>query len=225
MEVLTRRLVAIFLCGALLVPLLPATSLASEPGPAAPQALPPAPQLPRPPVFDSHVYHHYPDMTTELQNLAQQYGDIAKLSSIGKSVQGRELWQMEVTDFSVDDASKLTVYIDGGHHGNEQLGMELALLLVHEAVEGRLSSPEMLARYHFFIVPMVNPDGNMMDQRQNANNIDLNRNYGFEWTNEADHGSGPSPSPSRTPTRRTCAKWITNPASTSTCRPTRARTS
>jgi predicted deacylase len=190
-----RRLFAIVVCAAFVAPLLPAASTASEPPSADTPLAPPGPQLPRPPIFDSHVYHHYPDMTTELQNLAQQNPDIAKLSSIGKSVQGRELWQMEVTDFAVDDGGKLTVYIDGGHHGNEQLGMEMALLLVHEAIEGRLSSPEMLARYHFFIVPMVNPDGNMMDQRTNANGVDLNRNYGFEWTDESNHGSGPESEP------------------------------
>jgi predicted deacylase len=141
------------------------------------------------------VYHRYPDLTTELQNLASSNPDTTKLTSIGKSVQGRELWQMEITDFNVDDAGKYTVYIDGGHHGNEQLGVELPVQLIHEAIDGRLSSPEILARYHFYIVPMVNPDGNTMDQRQNANNIDLNRNYNFQWTNEADHGSAPESEP------------------------------
>jgi predicted deacylase len=162
---------------------------------ASTQVLNPGPLVPRPPIVDSHVYHHYPDLTTELQNLASSNPETTKLTSIGRSVQGRELWQMEITDFNVPDGGKYTVYIDGGHHGNEQLGMELAVQLIHEAVEGRLSSPDILARYHFFIVPMINPDGNMMDQRQNANGVDLNRNYGFQWTNEADHGSGPESEP------------------------------
>jgi len=151
--------------------------------------------LPRPPIVDNHVYHRYPDLTAELQDLAANNPDTAKLTSIGRSVQGRELWQMEITDFAVEDAGKSTVYIDGGHHGNEQLGMELAVLLIHEAIEGRLSSPDILARYHFFIVPMINPDGNMNDQRTNANGVDLNRNYGFEWTDESNHGSGPESEP------------------------------
>jgi hypothetical protein len=151
--------------------------------------------FPRPPVFDNHVYHHYPDLTTELQDLASQYPDISKLTSIGKSVQGRELWQMEITDFGAPDENKSTVYIDGGHHGNEQLGMEVALLLVHEALYGELSAPEVLAGFHFFIVPMINPDGNMVDQRTNSNGVDLNRNYGFEWTDESNHGSGPESEP------------------------------
>lgn len=153
------------------------------------------PLLPRPGPIDTHVYHHYPDLTTELQDLAAGHPDTVKLTSIGKSVQGRELWQMEVTDFSAQEGGKSTIYIDGGHHGNEQLGMELAVLLIHEAAEGRLSSPDILAKTHFFIVPMVNPDGNMMDQRQNANGVDLNRNYAFQWTNEGNHGSGPESEP------------------------------
>ena len=178
--------------------LSPASADAPAPEGAAPASTPsasPGPLLPRPPIVDSHVYHHYPDLTTELQNLASSNPETTKLTSIGRSVQSRELWQMEITDFNVPDGGKYTVYIDGGHHGNEQLGMELAVQLIHEAVEGRLSSPEILAKYHFFIVPMVNPDGNMMDQRQNANGVDLNRNYAFEWTDEADHGSGPESEP------------------------------
>ncbi len=141
------------------------------------------------------MYHRYPDLTAELQDLAANNPDTTKLTSIGRSVQDRELWQMEITDFNVPDGGKHTVYIDGGHHGNEQLGMEMAVLLIHEAIDGRLSSPEMLAKYHFFIVPMVNPDGNTNDQRTNANGVDLNRNYGFEWTDESNHGSGPESEP------------------------------
>jgi predicted deacylase len=164
-------------------------------GPSPAPALAPGPLLPRPPIVDSHVYHRYPDLTAELQDLASSNPETTKLTSIGRSVQGRELWQMEITDFNVPDGAKFAVYIDGGHHGNEQLGMELAVQMIHEAVEGRLSSPEILARYHFFVVPMINPDGNTMDQRANANGVDLNRNYGFQWTDEADHGSGPESEP------------------------------
>jgi len=172
------------------------------PGPSpdttgAGSAVPPpsGPLFPRPPVFEEHVYHHYPDLTTELQDLAARYPDTSKLTSIGRSVQGRELWQMEITDFDVPHEGKHTVYIDGGHHGNEQLGMEMALQLVHEALYGRLSSPEHLAQYHFFVVPMINPDGNTRDSRTNVNGVDLNRNYDFEWTDESNHGSGPESEP------------------------------
>lgn len=200
----TRRLASITLviltCTALVAPAAgtpPAEhARPSAGGAAALDAAPsPGPLFPRPPVFDNHVYHHYPDLTTELQDLASQYPDTSKLTSIGQSVQGRELWQMEITDFGAPDQNKSTVYIDGGHHGNEQLGMELALQLVHEALYGQLSTPELLRQFHFFIVPMINPDGNTMDQRTNANGVDLNRNYGFEWTDESNHGSGPESEP------------------------------
>lgn len=195
---ITAALTIAFMVAAPVVPAFSTDATTpAGPTPPAPPATPIAPPslLPRPPIVDNHVYHRYPDLTTELQNLASSNPETTKLTSIGRSVQGRELWQMEITDFNVPDGGKNTIYIDGGHHGNEQLGMELAVQLIHEAVEGRLATPEILAKYHFFIVPMVNPDGNMMDQRQNANGVDLNRNYGFEWTNEADHGSGPESEP------------------------------
>ena len=192
-----RTLAAVAVAAALaLLPLPPAASAPAGDAEAAAQLdIPRFDLLPRPPIIDDHVYHRYPDLTQELQDLAAANPDTTKLTSIGRSVQGRELWQMEVTDFAVPDGGKSTIYVDGGHHGNEQLGMEMAVLLIHEAVEGRLSSPESLARFHFFIVPMINPDGNFNDQRTNANGVDLNRNYGFEWTDEGNHGSGPESEP------------------------------
>ena len=44
------------------------------------------------------AYHTFEELTTELQQLAQQYPEICFLESIGKSVQGRDLWIMKISD-------------------------------------------------------------------------------------------------------------------------------
>ena len=41
-------------------------------------------------------YHNYNELSDFLQNIAKQYPNITNLESIGKSVQGRELWVMEI---------------------------------------------------------------------------------------------------------------------------------
>lgn len=45
-----------------------------------------------------YTYHHYQDLTAVLHFYARKYRHIARLYSIGKSVQDRELWVMEISD-------------------------------------------------------------------------------------------------------------------------------
>ena len=53
------------------------------------------PQDSRNPMGD---YHNYNELTAFMQEIADQYPDITRLESIGQSVQGRELWVMEISD-------------------------------------------------------------------------------------------------------------------------------
>lgn len=43
-------------------------------------------------------HHHYNDLEQFLKNISQKYPEITRLYSVGKSVQGRELWTIEITD-------------------------------------------------------------------------------------------------------------------------------
>jgi hypothetical protein len=43
-------------------------------------------------------YHNYIELTAFLQNIADNYPEITRLESIGQSVQGRELWVIEISD-------------------------------------------------------------------------------------------------------------------------------
>jgi hypothetical protein len=42
-------------------------------------------------------YHNYDTLTSDLQAVAAAYPDITRLTSIGQSYQGRELWMMKIT--------------------------------------------------------------------------------------------------------------------------------
>ena len=50
------------------------------------------------------AYHNYEELTEFLENISIQYPDITNLISIGQSVQGRELWVLEVSDNAGVDA-------------------------------------------------------------------------------------------------------------------------
>ena len=156
------------------------------------------PAIPRPPGWvDGHVYHHYNDLTTELQDLQSANSDVMALSSIGSSVRGRSLWCARIEDPSAGPAGKLALYLDGEHHGNEQLGGELAILLLHHLVEDRSDSlvQQVLSQSVVYITPMMNPDGNTRDQRDNLDGVDLNRNYPYNFTSGGGHGTSPASEP------------------------------
>ncbi len=93
----------------------------------------------------------------------------------GKSVEGREVFVKTYGEGTE------TVLIIGGFHGNELSGVELALAFAeYLAQEG-----EVPAGVRVVIVPVLNPDALVRQQRMNVNNVDINRNFPTaNWTSE-----------------------------------------
>lgn len=135
-------------------------------------------------------YHTWATLTKDLEDLAKAYPGKTKLYSIGKGSLGLDLWMLEVTDF--DKAyppleSRTRVYLDGGTHGNEQLGTEAAfevILFLLKDSATNATARWMLENQHYFIVPMVNTDGNVLNSRTNAKQVNINRNFPVGWDRE-----------------------------------------
>ncbi|XP_017852349.1 carboxypeptidase D isoform X2 [Drosophila busckii] len=135
-------------------------------------------------------HHNYESMQSYLRNLSASYPTLTRVYSIGKSVQGRDLWVMEI-------ASAPGVHVPGvpefkyvaNMHGNEVVGKEMLLLLSKYMLE-RYGNDERITRLvnstrmHFLY--SMNPDGYEASHegdraggkgRSNANDVDLNRNF------------------------------------------------
>ena len=80
------------------------------------------------------------------------------------------------------DTPRRRVVVIGGVHGNEPVSPP--------AVRGLLDA-DIAADIEVWLVPVANPDGSAAGLRCNANGVDLNRNFPWEWS--ADDG-GPAPS-------------------------------
>ncbi|MBI3536454.1 MAG: hypothetical protein HY070_02650 [Chloroflexi bacterium] len=52
--------------------------------------------------FDT--YYRYDDLTKILHAFAREFPNRARIESIGKSYQGRDIWRVTVTNFSSGDA-------------------------------------------------------------------------------------------------------------------------
>ena len=97
------------------------------------------------------------------RRLQQAHPNTCRLSSIGKSHEGRDLWLITVTDFTVGEAdAKPAMYIDGNIHSNEIQGTEFSLYTAWYLCEMRGQNPwidSLLAERTLYIVPTINPDG------------------------------------------------------------------
>jgi len=138
--------------------LLPASARAQA-GALAGLGSPPDPKVP----VSWDRYYDHAAIGTIGRRLQQAYPDRCRLSTIGKSVAGRDLWLLTVTDFTVGDANrKPAMYIDGNIHSNEIQGTEIALYTAWYLCEmaDRVPFVDSLLRDRtFYIVPTINPDG------------------------------------------------------------------
>jgi protein MpaA len=88
--------------------------------------------------------------------------------TLGRSVQGRPITAVEFGDPSAE--RKLLVV--GCIHGNEPAGIAIARQLE------RLTPP---AGTDVWVIENLNPDGTASNTRQNADGVDLNRNFPYGW--------------------------------------------
>ena len=118
--------------------------------------------------------------TAQLQDLAKAYPTTAKLFSIGKSVQGRDLWVIKISrHVNTDDNRPEFKYI-ANMHGDEIVGRELMMklildLLQKDGTDAQIT--ELLDKVQIYIMPSMNPDGAALKIRGTAKSIDLNRDF------------------------------------------------
>ncbi|MBS1683085.1 MAG: peptidase M14 [Bacteroidetes bacterium] len=120
-----------------------------------------SPENPKVPVSWNR-YYTYDGITDICKKMAAAHPDLVKLSSIGKSTQGRDMWALTITDFSKGSSDKKPgFYIDGNIHSNEIQGSEMALYTawyLTETFKDIAHIKELLTDRVFYIVPTINPD-------------------------------------------------------------------
>lgn len=126
------------------------------------------------------VYHSYDEITAELQAFADAYPDIMRLTSLGQTLQGRELWAAHITDNpDVEEEEPEFKYV-GTMHGDEVVGTEMLLFLIERLLTDYNVDPRitvLLNETDLWVVPLMNPDGYELGRRANARGFDLNRSF------------------------------------------------
>ncbi|MEW6250340.1 MAG: M14 family metallopeptidase [Planctomycetota bacterium] len=120
--------------------------------------------------YDEHVAH--------LTSLATAYPDLAQAINLGPSVQGRNMWGLRI---SGRGRIKPGILYFGAQHGNERAGASVVQYVAFNLLSRYGTDPQITAlvdRAEWFLVPIANPDGYVVNRRYNAHNVDLNRNWG-----------------------------------------------
>ncbi|XP_018561193.1 carboxypeptidase M isoform X2 [Anoplophora glabripennis] len=137
-----------------------------------------------------YKYHDFDMMTKFLRQTTARYPSLTALYSIGKSVQGRDLWVMVISASPYEHMiGKPDVKYVANMHGNEAVSRELMLHLIHYLVTSYTTDPYirwLLDNTRIHIMPSMNPDGFEVSKegtcdggqgRYNARGFDLNRNF------------------------------------------------
>ena len=161
------------------------------------------------------------ELEAELDTLHLLYPKIvSKKMSIGKSIEGRDIWAIKVSD-NVDINENVTVELEplvlytGLTHAREPLSMMNLIYFIRHLCEkyniNKLET-DLVNNREMWFVPCVNPDGYVYNERiapngggmhrKNRNDtgcgegttmgVDINRNFGFNW-GANDLGSSPEP--------------------------------
>ncbi|KAG5682478.1 hypothetical protein PVAND_011829 [Polypedilum vanderplanki] len=135
-------------------------------------------------------YHNYVDLEKFLKEIHETYPKLTRLYSIGKSVENRDLWVLEIsTQPGIHRAMIPEFKYIANMHGNEAVGRELLILLIKYLCENygpNKRITDLIDNTRIHIMPSMNPDGyeksSVGDEggvigRNNAHNVDLNRNF------------------------------------------------
>ena len=144
---------------------------------------------------DVSKYHSYEEALATFQNYESHYPDLAKMHSVGKSVEGRDLLVLQITRGVREEREmgKPMFKWVANMHGNEAVGRQMVMFLAQHlldnyGVEERVT--RLVNTTDLWLMPSLNPDGFAAGHegecdgmysggagRENANRKDLNRDF------------------------------------------------
>lgn len=112
---------------------------------------------------DLSSFPDYDEMTDALKDLVNANKDIAKLESIGKTLEGRDLWVVTIANpdgVAVDERPGM--FIGGNFEGDHLVGSQLSLSVMDYLLKNYASNDTVkksIDEHVYYIIPRMNPDG------------------------------------------------------------------
>lgn len=162
--------------------------------------------------------YRYLDLAKDLNRIATDFPDQVELTSIGSSVEGRELYALKV------GTGNKKILVHGAHHAREWMTSRLIVDFIDHLLTDLQWSwltlrEDLLQKLTIWFIPMVNPDGVTLVQdgadqfsnqaelikwnqgstdftswKANSRGVDLNRQYPVDWEDIQNDPGEASPS-------------------------------
>lgn len=113
----------------------------------------------------------YNELLNRLETIAESPQVL--LQSLGEFETAGRTYNMVVLELGKPGPGKRSVMLGGGIHGDEPAGVEAAVRFLEE----NAANDALLTQFHFVVFPCGNPSGYESDTRENANGVDLNREF------------------------------------------------
>ena len=101
-----------------------------------------------------------------------QSADAQSTSFLERRVIGTSVLGTPIEAVRLGTKGGVVVVVVGVIHGNEAAGLLITDALQQSVVPKGID---------LWVIPTMNPDGTALDQRGNANRVDLNRNFPYNW--------------------------------------------
>ncbi len=113
--------------------------------------------------IDFAHYHAYDEVVAILKAWAAGRPDLVDLYSVGKSFEGRDIWQITITNKATGkDTDKPAMFIEGNRHSGEVTAAESALWFAAHVLEGYGADPvltKLVDTKALYVRVKNNPDG------------------------------------------------------------------
>ena len=135
-----------------------------------------------------------PDEITDFVNeIHAKYPDITEVKVIGKSLEGREILALKISDNPTEDEKEPVILVNAMHHAREVMTPEVSTDMVEYLTSNYGQKTEVtnwVNSTEIWVVPMFNVDGNNKMWTENSMwrkntrggyGVDINRNYPTGW--------------------------------------------
>ena len=146
-------------------------------------------------------YKTYAEINDRIALLTQVYPDLATASSVGQSLEGRDLTALRITGPNTESNladSRPVVFIGATQHAREWIAPMTAMFLAQQLLDLYAVDPRVqyiVDSIDFRIVALDNPDGyeytwttnrlwrknREINQGSSCRGVDMNRNWGYAW--------------------------------------------
>ena len=115
------------------------------------------------PTLDFSRYYPFDELSAHLHALVEARPELATLTSIGQSLEGRDLWLVTLTNAATGPAlAKPGYWIDGNTHAGEVTGATACLYTIWRYLHDYGSDPrvtDLLDHQTTYVLPRLCPDG------------------------------------------------------------------